>query len=375
MLTIETVDLSNRSQVNRFIKIPYRLFKDCPQYVPQFYTDMKTMLDPQKHPFYEHSQSEYYIAVRDGRDVGRMGVLKNTHFIEYHASQQAHFTLFECEDDQEAAAALFDRACEWARAHGLNRIVGPRGLSSFDGYGILIDGFQHRATMTMVPYNYPYYQTLVESQGFSKEVDFVSFYLNAEKLTIPDEVHIIAQKVLERGTFEMHRFKNKKEITEWANRIGQAYNESFVDNWEFYPLSQREIDFMMQNLLVIADPKLIKVVTRKDKVVGFGLAFPDISAAIQRSKGHINPLSIGDMLLELRRTKWVTTNGGGVVQDFQGRGGNALMYADLEQMITDFKFKHIDIPQNADTAAQMRKDILRFGAVPYKTHRVYTKSI
>ncbi len=375
MLNIERVDLSNRSQVNRFIQIPFRLYKGCPQWVPPFYSDMKAMLNPQKHPFYEHSQAEYFIAVRDGKDVGRIGVLHNHHFIEYHAKQQAHFALFECENDPEAAGALFQRAFEWAQPRGLTHIVGPRGLSSFDGYGILIEGFDRRATMTMVPYNLPYYQQLVEAQGFQKEVDFVSFYMSAENLTIPEEVRTIARKVVEQGKFEVHKFKNKKELVAWAPRIGEAYNGSFVENWEYYPLSQREVDFLLDQVLIIGDPRLIKIVTRKDKVVGFGLAFADISAALQRAHGHLNPISIADLLLELRRTQWVTTNGGGILPDYQGRGGNALMYAELENIMHDFQFKHIDIPQNADTAMQMRRDILRFGAKPYKNHRVYTRSL
>ncbi len=375
MLSIEKVDLSNRSQVNRFIELAFRIYKGCPYWVPPFYSDMKTMLNPQKHPFYEHSEAEFYLAVRDGQDVGRLAVMKNNSFIHYHALQQAHFGLFECMDDSEAAAALFERAFAWAREHKLDHIVGPRGLSSFDGYGILTDAFDKPAMMTMVPYNYPYYERLVVEQGFKPENDFVSFYLNGESVKIPDEVKYIAKKVAERGQLEVHKFKNKKELVSWASRIAEAYNQSFLENWEYYPLTKREADFMMDSMMTIADPRLIKVVTYKDKVVGFGLAFPDITPAMQRAKGHINPISIADLLLELHRTTWVTTNGGGMVKDFQGRGGNALMYADLEKMLTDFHFKHIDIPQNADTADQMRKDIMRFGAVPYKHHLVYNRPL
>ncbi len=373
MLAIEKVDLSSQALVKRFIQIPFRLYKDNPHWVPPFYADMKVMLNPQKHPFYEHSQAEYYIAVRDGRDVGRIGVLKNNHFIEYQDKPQAHFTLFDCEDDLEAAAALFDRSCEWAQARGLNQLVGPRGLSSYDGYGILIDGFDRRATMTMASYNYPYYQSLVEKQGFRKEVDFPSFYLNLDAIQIPTAVHTIARKLIERGDFEIHRFKNKKEAIAWAPRIGEAYNGSFIQNWEYYPLTRREIDYLLANILLIADPRLIKVITYKGKVAGFGLAFPDISAAIQRAKGQINPISIVDIMIELHRTKWVALNGGGILPEYQGRGGNALMYADLENILTDFHFKHIEVTQNADSAVQMRQDILRFGAKQVKNHRVYCK--
>ncbi len=373
MLTIERVDPENKSQVDRFIKIPFRLYHDSPQFVPPLISDIKTMLNPHKHPFYEHSQAEFYIAVRDGRDVGRMGVLHNHHFCDYHGTPQAHFTLFDCEDDLEAARALFERAFEWARARGLTHMVGPRGLSSFDGYGILIDGFEHRQMMTMYSYNYPYYAKLVEGLGFEKEVDFVSFYLSTENFHMPKEIYEIARRVVERNKFEIHRFKNKRDVVKWAYRIGEAYNGSFVENWEYYPLTNKEIDLMVSNLLTIADYRLIKIVTLKDKVVGFALAFPDVSAALQRAKGHLTPWAIADLLMEVRRTTWATGNGGGVLPEYHGRGANALLYAQLGELLEDpnLQFKNVDIPQNADTADQMRHDILRLGGKPYRTHRVF----
>ena len=170
MLTIEKIDTRNKSQVKRFVRLPYRLYKDCPQWVPLLDIDAKTYLNRKKHPFHEHSDVDFFLAERDGKDVGRIAVIENKPFNEYHKMKKANFYLFECENDQEAAKALFDTAIEWAQKRDLESMMGPKGMGPLDGYGILVFGHEHRNTMTMLNYNYPYYQELVEAQGFEKEV-------------------------------------------------------------------------------------------------------------------------------------------------------------------------------------------------------------
>ena len=254
-------------------------------------------------------------------------------------------------------------------------MVGPKGFGPLDGYGIQIEGFEYRQMMTMLNYNYAYYQRLVEALGFRKEVDFVSCYANRATFHFPERVHSIAERVLKRGTLGVKRFRNKKELVAWGPRIGKAYNEAFVNNWEYYPLTQREIDFVIQNIMVIADPRLIKVITHGEAIVGFLFAFPDVSAAMQRAHGHLFPFGIFDMLLELRRTKWVAVNGVGILPEFQGRGGNALMYAEMEKSLWGFQFQEGDLTQVAESAREMRRDLVNLGGKPYKNHRVYIKDI
>ena len=375
MVTIEQVNLQDKHHIRRFVDIPYRLYKDHLQWVPPLRMDVELMLNKQKHPFYEHSDADFFIALRDGRTVGRVAALVNHPFNQYHQTAQAQFYLFECEDDQEAAAALFDRVYEWARARGLTRVVGPKGFGALDGYGLLVEGFEHRQMMTMLNYNYPYYPCLMENLGFRKEVDFISFYLSAEAFNLPDRIHSISDRVQKRGTLQVKHFKDKQELKAWADRIGQAYNAAFVNNWEYYPLTEREIKFILDNILVIADPKLIKIILHDDQVVGFLFGFHDVSAGLQRAKGHLFPFGLLHILLELRRTKWVALNGAGILAEFQGRGGNALLYAEMEKTVKDFGFQNADLTQVADTAVQMRNDLVNLGGKLYKAHRVYARDL
>lgn len=375
MISVEKVDLSSKKAVNEFVEFPFKIYQNIPQWVPPILSDIRLMLNPNKHPFYEHSEGEFFVARRNGEMVGRIGALENKPFNEYHDTRQAQFYLFECVDDQEVADALFNRVFEWAHARGLNEVVGPKGLSPFDGYGIQIEGFEHRQMMVMMNYNPPYYVKLVENLGFQKEVDFVSCYLHRDSFKMPEKVHLVAQRVKEKGTFRVVTFTNKRELKTYAYQIGEAYNKTFVNNWEYYPLTQREIDFVVQNLLTIADPRLIKVILYGEKIVGFLFGFPDVSAALQRAKGRLTPWAIIDLLSEMKRTKWVSLNGAGILPEYQGRGGNALLYSEMDKTIKEYGFEHFELTQVAETAVQMRKDLINVGGIPYKNHRVYYKHI
>jgi len=376
MLAIEKVDTENRIQVKRFVELPHRLYRDCPQWVPLLNVDAYTYLDRRKHPFHEHSDVDFFLAVRDGKDVGRIAAIENKPFNTYHKVRKVNFYFFDCEEDQEVAAALFNAVIDWGKERGLTNIVGPKGFGPLDGYGILVFGHEHRNTMTMLNYNYAYYQKLVETQGFEKEVDFVSCYLPADKFQIPERVERITQRVMQRGGLQIKHFKNKKELISWAPRIGEAYNQAFVNNWEYFPFTTREIDFVVDNIMTVADHRLIKVIVHGDDVVGFLFAFHDVSAAIQRSKGRLFPFGFIDILLELKRTNTVSVNGMGILPEFHGHGGNAILYSEMGHTLLSFKqFAHVEMTQVAESAVQMRADLKNLNGVEYKNHRVYRKGI
>ena len=376
MLTIDKIDTDNKPQVRRFVELPYRLYKDCPQWVPPLHVDAYMYLNRKKHPFHEHSDVDFFIAVRDGMDVGRIAAIENKPFNAYHKVRESNFFLFDCENDPEAATALFDKVIEWSRARGLDMVVGPKGMGPLDGYGILVFGHEHRQTMTMLNYNFPYYQQLVEAQGFEKEVDFVSCFLPADKFHIPERVERITQRVMQRGGLQVKKFKNKKELVSWAPRIGIAYNNAFVNNWEYYPLTQREIDFVVDNIMTIADHRLIKIITHGEDVVGFLFAFHDVSAALQRAKGRLFPFGLLDILLELKRTNTIAVNGMGILPKFHGHGGNAMLYSEMGHTLLDFQqFVHVEMTQVAETTEQMRADLKNLNGVEYKNHRVYRKNV
>jgi len=376
MISIQKTDIASRQEVKEFVNLPFKIYSDTPQWVPPIINDIKVMLNPQKHPFYEHSQAEFFTAKDGDEIVGRLAVLENKPYNKYHGKKQASFYLFESIDDFSVTEKLFQRGFEWAKQRGLSKIVGPKGFSGFDGYGVLVEGFQHRQMMTMMNYNKPNYPQFLEKLGFKKEVDWVSCYTSISTFRLPEKVNEVARRVEEKGTFKVLNFKSKRELMKWAWQIGQAYNKTFINNWEYYPLTEREIQFVVDNVLVVALPELIKTITYKDEIVGFLFAFPDISAALQRQKGALTPWALMDYLRELKKTEWVSFNGVGILPELHGRGGNALLFSEIGKTATRFdNFVHGELTQVAESATQMRKDLQNLGVKPYKNHRIYSIDI
>ncbi|HET9590586.1 MAG TPA: hypothetical protein VFO91_17495 [Anaerolineales bacterium] len=374
MLNIEKIDTSNKKQVKQFVELPYRLYRDCPQWVPPLYLDAYLPLNRKKHPFFAHSEADFFLAVRAGEVVGRICAANNKRFNEYHQTKKAHFYAFDAIDDLEVACSLFDAVFAWAKDRGLDTLMGPKGLSPFDGYGMLVEGFEHRQMMTMMNYNYDYYPRLMERMGFEKEVDFVSCYLPADSFKIPERVEHIARRVLERGDLWVKKFRSKRELIQWAPRIGHAYNKAFIHNWEYYPFTEGDVKYAVDNIFLVADPRLIKIILHGEEIVGFLFAFPDVSAALQRARGRLFPFGLIDILLEMKRTKTISGNGMGVLPEYQGKGGNALLYYEMGKTVFGFnRFEHVEMTQVAETTRQMRADLKNLNGVEYKNHRVYRK--
>ena len=206
---INIIPVNSKPLQRKFVEFQYELYKNCPQFVPPIKSDIYAMMNPKKHPFYDHSEADFFLAMDGDTVVGRVAALLNKPFNAYHKTNDAEFYLFDLIDSQEVANALLDRVVEWARARGMTKLVGPKGFGPLDGYGIQVEGHQHRQMMNMMNYNYPYYQTLVENYGFSKAVDFVSSYVDPQTIVIPEKVAKAAEIARKRGSLSIKTFRNK----------------------------------------------------------------------------------------------------------------------------------------------------------------------
>lgn len=378
-VVIDQVDPSSRSDVRRFVDLPYRLHAGRPQWVPPLRSDETLRLDRRRHPFYDHSEAAFFVAVRDGHVVGRIAALENRRFNAHHRIRDAHFSLLEIDDapgNDAVAAALFGRLETWARGRGLDTLTGPMGFGPLEGNGLLVDGFEHRQLMTMMNYNPPTYPRLVEALGFRGAVDFVSFRMTRERISaLPERIRRIAERTERLGALRIQSFRSVRELRAWALRVGAAYNAAFVDNWEYHPLTEREIMFVVDNLSQIVDPRLIKLILHEDEVAGFVLAYPDVSTGLQRARGRLFPFGFVHLLLDRRRTRALALHGAGILPRWQGHGGNALLYLAIERVLIHSRYDVGDVTQNADTAVRMRADITALGAEPYKRHRVYRRAL
>ena len=257
-VSVDVVESARTAQGREFIELPHRLYKGsgsgCPSSAwtcgPSWTAGIRSSTGPR--PL---SSSAGAAAA----PPGTIGALDNVPYNEHHGSARGHFHFFECAEDPAASHALFEAAFAWMRQRGLREVVGPYGFGVM-GMGILVDGFEHRAAMTMMAYNHPYYQKLLEAEGFRKHKDQLSMFLDAKAFRLPDKIRRVAEIAMKRGSFEVPDFKSKSTLRRYAGDIGKVYNESFQSHGDEYnPLSAREIEQVTKELLQVADPSLIKL--------------------------------------------------------------------------------------------------------------------
>ena len=372
-MRVRRIDTNNRQDVRQFIRFPFQLYKDCPQWVPPFVSDMAFTMNRKKHPFYAHSAAEFFIAQEANRTLGRLAVLDNRKYNEYRGAKTAFFYHFDAVENPAVSRALFDAAQVWARQRGLDRIVGPLGFLQGDGIGLLVEGFEHRPAIG-IPYNHPYYDNLLRETGFAKKTDYYSGYLPGDH-RLPERFYDIAEKVKAKRGFWIKSFRDKRELRRWVPRIQEVYNHAFASNFEHCPLSRREAEVVADRLLAIAKPRLIKLVMKENEIVGFLFAFVDISAAIQKIRGRIWPFGWMFLLREFGRTEWVNFNGTGLLPGHRGVGANAVLYTEMANTIRQFNFKHADIVQVEEKNVKSMGDMKAIGVQWYKKHRVYERMV
>ncbi len=368
------IDLNDKRQVEDFLHLPFSIYKDISQWVPPLQMDERLRLDPKRFPFYKHSLAGFFLAYEGTRPIGRLAVLDNRRYNEFNHEETAFFYLFECEDDLNAATGLFEAGFVWARSRGLNKIIGPKGFIPLDGFGLLVKGFEFRPAFGM-PYNPPYYPALIETQGFVQAGESVSGYLGMD-IQFPPRIHELAERLAQRRGLRVRRCATRADLRALVPDLKQLYNSAIEGTTGNTPLTDEEMEGMFSQLVWLADPKLIKLVMKGDKAVGFILAYPDVSAALQRTHGRLLPFGWLTLLLELRRTDWININGAGLLPEYRGSGGTAILYSELFKSVGENpRVKHAEIVQIGVENEAMQREMENFGIDFYKAHRTYWRDL
>jgi hypothetical protein len=373
-MRIFKVDLSDRKQVQDFLALPARVYHDVPQWVPPLGRDERLRLDPRHYPYYRHSTAAFFLASQDGLPLGRIAVLDNRLFNEYNHEKTAFFYLFECMPDPEAAGALFESAMDWAKKRGLEKLLGPRGFTALDGLGLLVRGYQHRPAFGL-PYNPPYYVGFVESHGFESTAEIVSGYMSTD-CRFPEHIHDLAMRIQVRRGLHIARFATRRQLRQALKNLKVLYNDALAGSTDGIPLTEAEVDALASQMLWFADPHLIKIVMKGERPVGFLFAYPDISAALQKTRGRIFPFGWIALMRELHRTDRININGAGMIEEFRGSGGTAILYSEMFKSVADNpRYHHAEIVQIGLENDKMQREMKNFGVDFFKLHRIYQQKL
>ena len=339
-----------------FIHLPYYIYRDCPQYVPELDSDIRDLFDQRKNPAYEFSQIQPFVAYSNEVAVGRIVGIINQKANEKWQTRCVRFSMIEFIDNPCVSKALIEAICQWGLSRGMDTIQGPLGITDFDKEGMLVEDFHLMGSMNTV-YNPDYYPRHLETLGFEKEVDWVQIRINIPK-EVPARYARTAQYVREQiGLRVVKMTKEDRRKRDYGRKVFDLLNEAYVPIFGFSELSKAQVDLFLKKYLSLIDWKLIPIVINKeDEIVGVAVTMGSLSQAMQKAKGHLWPFGWWPLLKAL---KWQREDNAemlliAVRPDYQGLGVNALFFDDLIPIYNKFGFRWAETgPQLEDNMREL----------------------
>ncbi len=327
-MNIEVRPVCTRRELSMFIKLPWRLYRDEPNWVAPLVMELKKRLDQSKNPFFKHAEAQYFLAYRDGQAIGRISAHIDRNFNEFQDNAWGLFGWFECEDDAEAARALLDAAEAWLRERGRDRMVGPMDFTTNDEIGLLIEGHEY-PPIILCPWHHPYYQRIFEQDvGMTKAMDLYmwSLYVD-EREKVHPAIWEAADKLESEHGIVCRNFK-KKDLQNEVTRFLEVYNASWENNWASVPLNEEEVRHYAKDLKPVLDENWAMVAEKKDtgEVVGAALTLPDFNQVLAKLNGRLLPFGWITALRAKSKIDAVRVFALGVKPEYQHTGVAARFY-------------------------------------------------
>ncbi|MFQ5795231.1 MAG: N-acetyltransferase [Candidatus Bipolaricaulia bacterium] len=369
-MAIEVVPVRSKRDLRRFIKFPWTVYRNDPNWVPPLISEMKKFLDPNKNPFFEHADVELFLAEEDDRVLGRIAAIVNHNHIELHDEQAGFFGFFEVLDRYEVAERLLATACDWLRNRGMEIARGPANFSSNDEWALLIEGFDE-PPVVMMPYNPKYYIDFLERFGFKKAKDLFAYVITEEDL--PEKlVNLINWiEVIKRRKGITIRKGNMKAFDQEVEIIKEIYNSAWEKNWGFVPMTDREVQHLASNLRRIIDPDFAFFAEIGGEPVGFALSIPDINQALIRINGRLFPFGIFKLLWASRKIDTLRFILIGTKASYRNMGINALFYYEMFHAGQKKGYKKADFSWVLEDNTVVTSILEKTGSKIKKKYRVY----
>jgi GNAT superfamily N-acetyltransferase len=328
-VSVEIRRVEGKGDRKRFLDLPYRLYATEERWVPPLRLERKQHMDPSKNPFFEHAEVQFFLALRDGRVVGRVSAHVDHNLNEFQDNRWGLFGFFECEDDPEAARALVDTAESWLRERGRDRMVGPMDFTTNDECGLLIEGHERRPII-LCPWQHPYYQRLLESDcGLGKAMDLLMWELHiSDKSKVHQAIWDMADDVEPKHGIVVRSFR-KRDLQDEVTRFLEIYNAAWERNWGFVPLTEKEVRHYAKQLKPVLDENWAYIAERKEdgEVVGAALTLPDFNQVLAKVKdGRLLPFGWLAALRNRKKVDQVRVFALGVKPEYQHTGVAARMY-------------------------------------------------
>jgi GNAT superfamily N-acetyltransferase len=373
---VEVRSVSSGSDLKAFIDLPYRLHANHPLWVPPLKLERRLFLNRRMNAFFSHGEAEYFLALRDGRVVGRVSAQVNHAFNDYQKKNWGWFGFLEFEDDQELLDALLHAAAGWLRERGKERMVGPASFAMNDESGVLIEGFELRP-MVVQPWNPPYYQQRMEQAGMTKAMDLLMWNLEvSDREKVLPVIFELAEKVQSEHGIRVRPMR-RRQLRKDMDAFAEVYNSAWSENWDFVPYSKKDLDAYAQELQLVFDKHWFMVAEREDtgEVVGMAITVPDVNQVLALMNGRLLPLGWWRFLRKGKVIDRVRVGFLGVKPEYQHTGVAAKLYVEHFNAAAARPQHGGEMGWILETNTAMNRGMEAMGGRIVKRYRVYEREL
>jgi hypothetical protein len=368
---------SSRRDLERFFDVADAIYASDPAWVPPLRSDVAKVLSSE-NPLFRHAEMQLFLARRAGRDVGRIAAILDRSHNEVHEEKAVFFGFFECEDDPEAAAKLFDAVALWGRERKMQIVRGPANPSLNDEAGLLVEGYG-RPPVFMMTYNPPYYAALIEGCGFVGAKDLLAYWFDLRPEPL-ERLAKLSERVLRNEKDVDIRSVTKGSLARDIGKIQEVYNAAWEENWGFVPMTHEEMQFMAARLKALLDPTMVFLAEHRrpdtsKEPVAFLLAMPDYNVALKAARGRLLPFGWLRFLLASRRIRVLRVVALGIKKDWRLRGLQAVMFERVLRNCLKRGWTGCEVSWLLEDNDAILTSVRLFGGSLYKRYRLYARPI
>ena len=376
-MSVTIKKVSSAAELKKFIRFNYELYKENPFSVPDLYDDMLNTFSRDKNAAFEFCEADYFLAYKDGKQVGRVAAILNKRANETWNKKEVRFGWVDFVNDMEVSDALFKAVEAWGKERGMTDMVGPLGFTDFDAEGMLVEGFEQLGTMATI-YNFPYYPQHMEKLGFEKEADWVEFKIYIPD-AIPDKHKRISEIIMRKYGLKIVKCQSTKDINKYGQAIFDLMNEAYSPLYGYSALSPKQIQQYIKMFLPILDLRMVTLVTdAEDNVIAVGISMPSLSEALQKGKGRLLPFGwfhLMKLIFMKKYPKVLDLLLVAVKPEYQNKGVNALLFYDLIPIYQQLGFEYAESNPELELNDKVQAQWEYFKTEQHKRRRAYKKNI
>ncbi|OGS25882.1 MAG: hypothetical protein A2297_04360 [Elusimicrobia bacterium RIFOXYB2_FULL_48_7] len=367
-MNIRTVE--TKFDMMKFIKFPWRVYRDDKNWVPQLISDTQALLDPKKNPFWKHAEGKYFLAESDdGQVIGRIAGIIDRNYIEFQGEKTGFFAFFECLNDANIAGDMLKTVAKWLKEKGMEKMMGPTAPSTNDEMGFLLEGFDSPPFL-MMPHNPKYYNDLMDNYGLKKAKDLYAYFMDKKDAPVA-RLERINKSVRKNNPDITVRNINVKDYSNEVKNIHSIYNQAWEKNWGFVPWTEEEFFGQCEKLKSLIVPELIFLAFDKEKPVGMLIAVPNYNLVLKKLNGKLGPVEIVKFLYYKTKIKEIRVMIMGVIKSCRNKGIEGLMYHEIVKNGIRLGYPQGEFSWILEDNIMMCRAAEMLGGKVYKKYRVY----